>query len=99
MIDHDVTLTPCYSGQEPDFDGETYDRTLDHKRLTGQLGKVQEAMSEGWWWSLEALAKKTGAPEASVSARVRDLRKAKFGGFEIERQRTDSGLWLYRMVT
>jgi len=35
------------------------------------------------------------APEASVSARLRDLRKAKFGGYRVERQRVREGRGLY----
>jgi hypothetical protein len=39
-------------------------------------------------------------PEGSVSARLRDLRKDKFGGFEVERKRDsiEKGLFLYRLV-
>ena len=38
-----------------------------------------------------------GGSEAGISARLRDLRKEKFGGYSIERKRSDEGLWWYRM--
>jgi len=44
------------------------------------------------------LAHWAGGSEASVSARLRDLRKAKFGAHTIERQRVSAGLFRYRMV-
>ena len=87
------------SQTSPDFDGETYDRALDHKRLTGQLGKVYDALSDHCWYTLAQLARKTRAPEASVSARLRDLRKKKFGGFNVVSIRLSSnGLWWYRLA-
>lgn len=81
------------------FDGVTYDPALDHNRLTKQLGRVWQAMSDGKWRTLHQLAKAADAPEASVSARLRDLRKPKFGGHDVEHRRTDGGLWYYRMIT
>ncbi len=82
----------------PDFDGETYDRALDHKRLTGQLGKVYDAMSDHGWYTLAQLRRKTDAPEASISARMRDLRKKKFGGHTVSSIRlSTNGLWWYKL--
>jgi len=81
------------------FDGVTYDPALDHNRLTKQLGRVWQAMSDRKWRTLRQLSRAADAPEASVSARLRDLRKPKFGGHDVEHRRTDDGLWHYRMVT
>jgi len=79
------------------FDGVTYDPALDHTRLTKQLGRVYEALRDGNWHSLAAISKGTGDPEASVSARLRDLRKHKFGNHPVEATRLTGGLWLYRL--
>jgi hypothetical protein len=38
------------------------------------------------------------ATGSGLSARVRDLRKARFGGYEVERKRIAGGLWAYRIV-
>ena len=81
----------------PHFDGETYDPDLDHDRLAVQLGRVRRAMSDGQPHTLRDLACATGDPEASVSARIRDLRKPKFGGRTIVRARVAKGLYTYRM--
>lgn len=87
----------------PDFDGETYLRALDHERLAAQLLRVGHIVADGKWHTLRELSSRTGDPEASVSARLRDLRKRKFGGFTVERERLPgkdgkSGLWRYRLV-
>jgi len=83
----------------PDFDGATYQRDRDHARLTGQLARVADALADGRWWTLAALAERTGDPEASVSARIRDLRKGRFGGYDVLAERaTDGGTWRYRLV-
>ena len=80
------------------FDGVTYDATLDEARLTGQLAKVRDLMADGNWRLLSGIAGHIGAPEASISARLRDLRKPKFGGFTVERQRFFGGLYMYRVL-
>jgi len=84
----------------PPMDGETFDPQQDGPRLHRQLARVKARMSDGCWHSLKDLAYDTGASEASVSARIRDLRKQKFGGYTVERQRLKdgSGLWFYKLV-
>lgn len=85
----------------PDFDGDTYERPLDRLRLSGQLGRVMGTMEDGRWRTLAELSAATGDPEASVSARLRDLRKRKFGGRVVEaRRRGDPtrGAWEYRLA-
>lgn len=86
----------------PHFDGETYDPDRDHARLTGQMARVSRLMRDGVWRTLGDIAAATGDPPQSISARLRDVRKAKFGGGTVERRRRDEarapGLWEYRMV-
>jgi hypothetical protein len=85
------------------FDGETYDPEQDRVRLTGQLKEVHACLTNGEWWTLPELrracerARGKKATEQSISARIRDLRKARFGSHTIERMR-DGELWLYRLV-
>lgn len=81
------------------FDGETFGPDEDAERLTSLLERVRERMSDGRWYTLKRLCELCGGSEASVSARVRDLRKERFGGHMIERQRTEGGLYVYRMRT
>jgi DNA-binding Lrp family transcriptional regulator len=82
----------------PDFDGETYDRTRDQDRLLSQLDRVAKLMRDGQWRTLTNIAIEVDAPESSVSARLRDLRKGKFGAYTIEREHVHSGLHQYRML-
>ncbi len=82
---------------ETQFDGETYDESRDGLRLHRQLQTVFDAIKDGRWRTLHAIAEQTGEPEASVSARLRDLRKPKWGGHVVERRYIAQGLWEYRL--
>jgi hypothetical protein len=87
-------------GPRPHFDGETYDAAQDQGRLRRQLESVRRVMADGAWRTLRELSEATGCPEASVSARLRDLRKPKFGSWTVERQRVSvsGGLYRYRVM-
>lgn len=85
--------------QLPDFDGATYERNLDHTRLWTQLQRVYDLMADAQWRSLRQIARALDAPEASVSARLRDLRKDKWGNKMVERRRLANGLHEYRLIT
>lgn len=80
------------------FGGETYNPARDGQRLVGQLERVFAVMSDGAWHTLAELTARCGGTEAAISARVRDFRKAKFGGHEVERQYVAQGLYKYRLV-
>lgn len=82
-----------------DFAGETYVRERDGARLTRQLDIVKAQLLDGLWHTLHELSEKTGAPEASISARIRDLKKAAHGGYTIDRVYVMRGLFRYRMRT
>lgn len=69
------------------FDGSDYKPELDQVRLTGQLKRIYDFMSDGQWWSVQEISNFTGDPENSVSAQLRNLRKLRFGGHTIERER------------
>jgi hypothetical protein len=89
------------SEQLPLFGGVTYDPELDGERLGKQLTKVRELMLDGEWRTLRQCSDFTGAPEASISARLRDLRKPRFGEYVVERRRrgeAERGLWEYRVL-
>lgn len=82
-----------------DFDGQTYDPAQDRDRLARQLRAVWYFMADGHWRTLAEIAEAVAAPEASVSARLRDLRKPKFGAWTVERERVreQHGLHRYRL--
>lgn len=82
-----------------DRDGKTFDPALDRARLNAQHKRVYRVMADEGWHTLAAVAAATGDPEASVSARLRDFRKARFGGHLVHRKRIrDTGLWVYRLT-
>lgn len=78
-------------------DGATYDPALDYSRLGKQARAVFEYMQSGEWRTLEEISAATGYPEASVSARLRDFRKERFGGMQMSGRRRSAGLWEYRL--
>ena len=80
------------------FDGETYEPAKDRKRLNTQYRAVFAAMSDGKTHTLYELAATTGYSEQSISARIRDFRKARNGGHEVIKRRVAGGLWEYTLI-
>jgi len=80
-----------------DFDGKTYVPELDKARLTGQLKRVYDVLSDGHWYTLRGISVRAEAPESSCSARLRDLRKDKFGAHTVDRKRGLKGLFYYKL--
>jgi hypothetical protein len=75
---------------EGDRDGATYVQGEDFIRLNRQQRLVWEIMKDGQWRTLREIAALARAPETSVSARLRDFRKARFGGSEVQRMAVDA---------
>jgi hypothetical protein len=86
------------------FDGETYDPGEDQVRLNSQLEYVMFVISDNEWYTLAEIRQEIKGrwnkeySEAGISARLRDLRKERFGSLTIERQRRSGGLWEYQYV-
>ena len=80
--------------EPPKYLGATFDAARDGKRLNEQCQRVFDAMIDGVERGLGQIAALTGDPEASVSARLRDLRRY---GFTVSRRYVERGLWLYRV--
>jgi hypothetical protein len=78
------------------FDGPDVSEA-DRERLNTQLWRVYRLMRDGKPRTLKAIADAVEGSEAGVSARLRDLRKARFGGYQVARRRVAGGLWEYRM--
>jgi hypothetical protein len=90
------------------FGGDTYDRDLDKDRLGSQLEWTKIVMFDGKWRTLAELRKeilrrtdgKRRDTEAALSARLRDLRKKKFGGYRVDKRRRGDpkrGVWEYQV--
>ena len=84
------------------FDGDTFDQQHDGTRLGTLLESVRKLMADSEWRTLSEIRETIGrGSEASLSARLRDLRKPKFGGLTVERRRRGDpslGLWEYRIA-
>ena len=91
----DPYQTPLFDAE---FDGADYQDERDRPRLTGQIERVFNRVKDGKWHTVEAIAKATGDPQTSVSAQLRNLRKAKFGGYNVEREHIEDGLYWYRLT-
>ena len=81
-----------------DFDGATYEPDKDQKRLGTLLIRVYNVLKDGQPHTLPELVLKCGGSETGVSSKLRDLRKARFGGHTIEATRKHGGTWTYRLV-
>jgi hypothetical protein len=88
----------------PAIFGDTFEPEVDGERLTSQQKRVDALMADGQWRTLpkiiadlRKLYPGTHYGEASISARLRDMRRV---GWKIERVRSNptSGLYLYRAV-
>lgn len=83
---------------KPHFNGPEYDPDRDKVRLTGQIKRVFDCMSDGNWRTLDQINQETGDPHASISAQLRHLRKPRFGSHTIEREHIKNGLFKYRLL-
>ena len=82
------------------FDGATYEPALDKHRLSNQLQAVTFLVIDGAWRTLQEIADELDIPSQSASARLRDLRKSRFGSHRVERRRRGEGkrgLFEYRV--
>jgi hypothetical protein len=74
--------------------------TEDQGRAAAQRGRVWTVVVDGGWHTLAGIAARTGDPEASISARLRDLRRPEHGAHTVERRRVreGGGLFEYRVI-
>jgi len=79
------------------FDGSTCGPE-DRERLTGQVLRVYNVVKNGRWFTPNQLEALTGDNWCSISARLRDLRKPRFGGHSVERENCGGGLFRYRLI-
>lgn len=83
---------------------QTLNRNRDGARLWSQFQAVKTAMGNNQWWTIDQLETelmhKYGirATPTGISARIRDLRKEKFGGYRVDNRNVSGGLWEYRLV-
>jgi len=93
---------PGFTTRPPKHDGPGLEER-DQKRLNTLQGRVWTLMRDGAWRTLLEIQAVVGGSEASVSARLRDLRKPAwvkvYGECEVQKRRRTEGLWEYRVVS
>lgn len=89
----------------PHYNGPDYDPELDQVRLQKQTQRVFDVMVEAFkfsrWVTLDELAEYAACPAASASAQLRHLRKPRFGGHVVRKQRRgrkEHGLFEYMLI-
>lgn len=90
-------MQPLLIDTVPRFDGPDL-APADQARLAGSLARVLALMQDGRWRTLPDIAFWAQCKEQSASARLRDLRKAKFGSWTVEKRRIGNGLWAYKVT-
>lgn len=91
-------MTDLFDWQVPqpfEAKGKTFNPARDGKRLGDQMQRVHDFVVGRGWTTLGEIAKATASPQASVSARLRDLRRM---GFLVEHEFVAKGLWRYRVT-
>ena len=80
---------------------KVHDVVLEHGR---QLSQVYSVMQDGkartlWEWQ-EQVRDCCGAyhSQTAISARIRDLRKAKYGAYHVETKKRSKGVYEYRLI-
>lgn len=79
------------------FNGADYVPERDNARLINQHQTIFNLMKDGNWRTLSRISKVTGFPESSISAQIRHLRKARFGGHTVNRRHVKNGLYEYQL--
>lgn len=85
--------------------GPAFEASKDLRRLTGQIKAIYDLMVRAdninQWLTLYEIENATGYSTASISAQLRHLRKAEFGGHAVmkRRQKTRAGTWEYRVTS
>ena len=88
-----------FQDKRPHFNGPEYIPALDHKRLSTQNDKIRDLMLDGKWRTLDEIEFALNYPQASISSQLRHLKKSRFGGFTLKKQRrTLAGLWEYQLL-
>jgi hypothetical protein len=84
-----------------EYEGEVFDHTLPHARdLDNGLlqSRVFDYMSSGEWHTLADISFACAGSEASVSARLRDFRKEKYGAHRVDRKHVGNRVYKYRLL-
>lgn len=88
-------MQPSIIDTRPRFDGPEI-TPADHVRLAQHMLTLTRVMADGLERSLGEVATAIGCSESAAGSRLRDLRKQKFGSFQVTKRRVGN-LYLYRV--
>lgn len=100
LFTHTVDSPNIPGGSHARFSGADYVPERDKRRLSGQIELIFNLVRDEKWRTLREIAQATGAPEASVSAQLRHLRKRCFGGHTVNKRHRGepaNGLYEYQL--
>lgn len=80
------------------FNGSNYSRKQDDSRLTAQYRRIFKLMKDGQFRTLAEIEGATEDPQASISAQLRHMRKARFGAHQVSKFYLGEGLYVYQLV-
>ncbi len=80
------------------FDGVDFQPKRDDARLSNQYIRIWNVMHGAGPQTLSQVSLKTRDPEASISAQLRHMRKARFGGHTIKKVYIGNGLYTYELI-
>lgn len=94
---------PDFDPLGPEFDGATYEPARDKPRLQNLQRRVYEIGKDGLWRTPTQWEQLVGRNWATVGARLRDLRKARFKKVYpnngVYHRPRGGGLWEYAICT
>jgi hypothetical protein len=71
-------------------------KTMKKQKITiPQIERVYNLMIDGRKRTLAEISVAVGGPEASISARIRELRRAGNGGYDVRSEYFSKGCWVY----
>lgn len=70
----------------------------DFDKFNAQAKRVWNQTVGRGWFTLDRIAAETYDPVQSISARLRDFRKEKFGSHTVERRQIERGVFEYKVV-
>ena len=80
------------------FNGPEYEPKRDFARLAGQMKVIFDLMQDGTFRTLGQIETATGAPQSSISAQLRHLRKEKWGSHTVNRKHLGYGHYSYQLI-
>jgi len=78
--------------------GQSYIAEIDGPRITKQRESILGLCLGHLWLTLGEISATLDYPEASISAQLRHLRKAQFGGYIVNKRRRSAGTYEYLVL-